>query len=134
MDMCKILLILNLFFRSIYFNVLKYLLFLISLVNIHLYILIYIYANVLNHTLFQSILTNILCMFYVKKKKTFLYIIHACIIIFILYSLPYSICIIAVILNILYACYGFMSHCFTLVLSENSSDELMLPKLSCNRR
>ena len=65
MDMCKILLILNLFFRSIYFNVLKYLLFLISLVNIHLYILIYIYANVLNHILFQSILTNILCMFYV---------------------------------------------------------------------
>ena len=103
MDMCKILLILNLFFRSIYFNVLKYLLFLISLVNIHLYILIYIYANVLNHTLFQSILTNILCMFYVSKKKilNIIYIIHACIIIFILYSLPYSICIIAVILNIL---------------------------------
>ena len=70
MDMCKILLILNLFFISIYFNVLKYLLFLISLVNIHFYILIYIYANVLNHTLFQSILTNILCMFYVSKKKT----------------------------------------------------------------
>ena len=76
MDMCKILLILNLFFRSIYFNVLKYLLFLISLVNIHLYILIYIYANVLNHTLFQSILTNILCMFYVSKKKKTLYILY----------------------------------------------------------
>ena len=73
MDMCKILLILNLFFRSIYFNVLKYLLFLISLVNIHLYILIYIYANVLNHILFQSILTNILCMFYVSKKKHYIY-------------------------------------------------------------
>ena len=69
MDMCKIFLILNLFFRSIYFNVLKYLLFLISLVNIHLYILIYIYANVLNYILFQSILTNVLCMFYVSKKK-----------------------------------------------------------------
>ena len=65
MDMCKILLILNLFFRFIYFNVLKYLLFLISLVNIHLYVLIYIYANVLNYILYQSILTNILCMFYV---------------------------------------------------------------------
>ena len=70
MDMCKIFVNLNLFFRSIYFNVLKYLLFLISLVNIHLYILIYIYANVLNYILFQSILTNILCMFYVSKKKT----------------------------------------------------------------
>ena len=119
MDMCKILLILNLFFRSIYFNILKYLLFLISLVNIHLYILIYIYANVLNYILFQYILTNILCMFYVSKKqnknKKHIYIIHACIIIFILYSLPYFICIIAVILNILYACYGFMFHCFTLV-------------------
>ena len=127
MDMCKILLFLNLFFRSIYFNVLKYLLFLISLVNIHLYNLIYIYANVLNYILFQSILTNILCMFYVSKKnKIYIrYIIHARIII--LYSLPYFICIIAVILNTLYACYGFMSHCFTLVLSENSSDELMLP-------
>ena len=44
-----------------------------------------------------------------------LYIIHACIIIFIVYSLPYFICIIAVILNTLYACYGVMSHCFTLV-------------------
>ena len=77
MDMCKILLILNLFFRSIYFNVLKYLLFLISLVKIHLYILIYIYANVLNYILFQSILTNILCMFYVsKKKKKTLYILY----------------------------------------------------------
>ena len=132
MDMCKILLFLNLFFRSIYFNVLKYLLFLISLVNIHLYNLIYIYANVLNYILFQSILTNILCKFYVSKKKNIYiyiyiyiyirYIIHACIII--LYSLPYFICMIAVILNTLYACYGFMSHCFTL---ENSSDELMLP-------
>ena len=101
-------------------------LFLISLVNIHLYNLIYIYANVLNYILFQSILTNILCMFYVSKKYIYIrYIIHARIII--LYSLPYFICIIAVILNTLYACYGFMSHCFTLVLSENSSDELMLP-------
>ena len=35
--------------------------------------------------------------------------------------------IIIIILNILYASYGFMSHCFTLVLSENCSDELMLP-------
>ena len=114
MDMCKILLILNLFFISIYFNVLKYLLFLISLVNILLYILIYIYANVLNYILFPSILSNILCMFYISMKKI-LYITHACIIIFIFYSLPYFICIIAVILNTLYACYGFMSRCFTLV-------------------
>ena len=30
-----------------------------------LYIIIYIYANVLNYILFESILTNILCMFYV---------------------------------------------------------------------
>ena len=67
-------------------------------------------------------------MFYVSKIYIYIYIryiIHACIII--LHSLPYFICIIAVILNTLYACYGFMSHCFTLVLSENSSDELMLP-------
>ena len=74
MDMCKILLFLNLFFRSIYFNVLKYLLFLISLVNIHLYNLIYIY--VLNYILFQSILTNILCMFYVSTKKYILDILY----------------------------------------------------------
>ena len=64
-----------------------------------------------------------------QKKKLYIYIIHACnIIIFILYSLPYFICIIAVILNTLYACYCFMSsRCFILILSENSSDELMLP-------
>ena len=74
MDMCKLLLILNLFFRCIYFNVLKYLLFLISLVNIHLYILIHIYANVLNYILFQSILTNILSVFYVSITK--IYILH----------------------------------------------------------
>ena len=44
----------NLFFRSVYFNVLKYLLFLISLINyIHLYI--FIYANVINYILFQYI-------------------------------------------------------------------------------
>ena len=30
-----------------------------------LYIIIYIHANVFNYILFQSILTNILCMFYV---------------------------------------------------------------------
>ena len=74
MDMCKILLILNLLFRSIYFNVLKYLLFLISLVNILLYILIY--ANVLNYILFQSILTNILCMFYISMKKYYILYMH----------------------------------------------------------
>ena len=76
MDMFKIWLILNLFFRSIYFNVLKYLLFLISLVNILLYILIYIYANVLNYILFQSILTNILCMFYVSMKQNYILYMH----------------------------------------------------------
>ena len=84
-----------------------------SLVNIHLYM--YIYANVLNYILFQSILTQ--CTLHVLCSKKTIYIIHACIIIiFILYSLPYSICIIAVILNTLYACYGFMlSRCFILV-------------------
>ena len=77
------------------------------------YILIYIYANVLNAILFQSILTNILCMFYVPIKN--IIIIHACIIIFILYTLPvfymfycchfkYSVCFLC-----------FMSRCFTLV-------------------
>ena len=50
-------------------------------------------------------------MFYVSIKK----IIHACIIIFIWYSLPYFICSIDVILNTLYACYGFMSCYFTFV-------------------
>ena len=43
-------------------------------------------------------------------------------------AIDYFMHIIAVILNTLYACYGFMSsRCFILVLSENSSDELMLP-------
>ena len=80
-----------------------------------LYILIYIYANVLNYILFQSILTNILCMFNVPNTNI---IIHACISILILYSLPCFICCMAVILNTLYAFYGFMSRCFTLVFRK----------------
>ena len=40
----------------------------------HLYILIDIYANVFNYILFQSILTNILCIFYVSiKKRIYIY-------------------------------------------------------------
>jgi hypothetical protein len=54
-----------------------------------LYILTYTYANVLNYILFHSILTNILCMFYVpfsiamiaqSENKHIIIIIHACII------------------------------------------------------
>ena len=54
-----------------------------------LYILTYTYANVLNFILFYSILTNILCMFYVpfsiamiaqSEDKHIIIIIHACII------------------------------------------------------
>ena len=41
----------------------------------HLYILIYIYANVLNYILFQSILTNILACF-MYKKTNIIYTIH----------------------------------------------------------
>ena len=134
MDMCKILLILNLFFRSIYFNVLKYLSFLISFVNILLYILIYIYANVLNYILFQSILTNILCMFYVSMKKN-VYIIHTCMyyyIYFLLFTIfymyycchfKYSVCLLWFYVSLLYT-----------RLSENSSDELMLSNYHVNRR
>ena len=62
-------------------------------IDIYIYIYIYIYLYI----------------------YLYIYIIHACIIIFILYSLPYFICFIAVILNTLYACYGFMSRCSTLV-------------------
>ena len=63
---------------------------------------------------FSQYTLHVLCIH--KNKTKTIYIIHACIIIFILYSLPYFICIIAVILNTLYACYGFMSsRCFILV-------------------
>ena len=68
-----------------------------------------------------------------KKKKymyiyIYIYIIHACIIIFILYSLPYFIRIIAVILKYSVCLLWFyvVSLLYTR-LSENSSDELMLP-------
>jgi hypothetical protein len=77
-----------------------------------LYILTYTYANVLNYILFHSILTNILCMFYVPFSIAMIVIIHA---LFIVYSLhvfymfycchfKYSVCFLC-----------FMSRCFTLV-------------------
>ena len=50
-------------------------------------------------------------MFYVPIHKYIIIIKHACIIIFILYSLPYFKCFIAVILNTLYAFYDFMVTC-----------------------
>ena len=77
-----------------------------------LYILTYVYANVLNYILFHSIFTNILCMFYVpfsiaminQSGNKIIIIIHACVIYFVL-IIHYFICFIAVILNTLYAFY-----------------------------
>ena len=63
-------------------------------------------------------------MFYEPIKRLIISIIHACITIFTLYSSRYYICFIAIILNTLYAFY--VSLLYT-CLSENSSDELMLP-------
>jgi hypothetical protein len=90
-----------------------------------LYILTYTYANVLNYILFHSILTNILCMFYVPfsiamiaqsektKQKTYYY--YTCMYYLLCTHYTYFICFIAVILNTLYVFLCFMSRCFTLV-------------------
>ena len=59
---------------------------------------------------FNKYTLHVLCI-HLKNNN----IIHACIIIFGLYSLPYFICFIGVILNTLYAFYDFMYRCFTLV-------------------
>ena len=74
------------------FNVLNYLNWFYIYISYILYILTYTYANVLNYILFYSILTNILCMFYVpfstamiaQSEKNHIIIIHACIIYFVL--------------------------------------------------
>ena len=110
---------------EICFNVLNYLNYFYIYISYILYILTYTYANVLNYILFYSILTNILCMFYVpfsiamiaqsEKKNILLLYIH---ILFILYSLhvfymfycchfKYSVCFLC-----------FMYRCFTLVCQK----------------
>jgi hypothetical protein len=76
-----------------------------------LYILTYTYANVLNYILFHSILTNILCMFYVpfsiamiaQSEKKYHY--YTCMYYLFCTHYTYFICFIAVILNTLYAFY-----------------------------
>ena len=67
------------------------------------------YANIINYILFHSILTSILCMFYVplsiamiaQSEEKNIIIIHTFIIYFVL--ITRILCFIAVILNTLYA-------------------------------
>ena len=120
------------------FNVLNYLNWFYIYISYILYILTYTYANVLNYILFYSILTNILCMFYVpfstamiaqSENKTYYY--YTCMYYLFCTHYTYFICFIAVILNTLYAFYVLWLYT---CLSENSSDELMLSNSHLNRR
>ena len=74
MDMCKILLILNLFFRSIYFNVLKYLLFFnkfsqYTSLHFNLYLCKCLKSYIIS-IYFNQYTLHVLC---IKKKKNYIY-------------------------------------------------------------